>query len=179
VTQRTGVEKRYFIFDPGALQGGSARVDTLHDKARRAIESGEEKVRDAAEHLAEAQKLGASRRPSAKAIGVSPAWVNALLTWPRSGYRDRCPFPRSNRRVQLAERRMASRTPASAEQAQAQAARADAERAKAEAQKAKAEASKAQAEFQKARAEAASRMFGPQIQTIPQRARELLIKAPA
>jgi len=72
---------------------------------------------------------------------------------------------------------MASRTPASAEQAQAQPARADAERAKAEAQKAKAEASKAQAEFQKVRAEAASRMFGPQIQAIPQRARELLIKA--
>jgi len=161
----------------GALQGGSASVDNLHDKAWRAIESGEEKFRDAAEYLAEAQKLGASQRQSAKAIGMSPAWVNALLKWRRSGYRDRCPFPRSNRRVQPAERRMASRTPASAEQAQAQPARADAERAKAEAQKAKAEASKAQAEFQKVRAEAASRMFGPQIQAIPQRARELLIKA--
>jgi len=30
------------------LQGGSASVDKLHDKARRAIESGEEKFRDAA-----------------------------------------------------------------------------------------------------------------------------------
>jgi hypothetical protein len=144
---------------------------------KRGPQSSPAGFRDAAEHLAEAQKLGASRRQSAKAIGMSPAWVNAPLKWRRSGYRDRCPFPRSNRRVQPAERRMASRTPASAEQAQAQAARADAERAKAEAQKAKAEASKAQAEFQKARAAAASRMFGPQIQTIPQRARELLIKA--
>jgi chemotaxis protein histidine kinase CheA len=169
---RTGI-----YFDLGALQEGSASVDKLHDKARRAIESGEEKFRDVAEYLAEAQKLGASQRQSAQAIGMSPAWVNALLKWRRSGYRDRCPFPRSNRRVQPAERRMASPRPASSEQAQAQAARADAERAKAEAQKAKAEASKAQAEFQKARAEAASRMFGPQIQTIPQRARELLIKA--
>jgi len=75
-------------------------VDKLHDQARRAIESGEEKFRDAAEYLAEAQKLGASQRQSAKAIGMSPAWVNALLKWRRSGYRDRCPFPRSNRRVQ-------------------------------------------------------------------------------
>jgi hypothetical protein len=55
------------------LQGGSASVDKLHDKARRAIESGEEKLRDAAEYLAEAQKLGASQRQSAKAIGMSPA----------------------------------------------------------------------------------------------------------
>src|SRR5712671_2899710 len=31
------------MFDLGALQGGSARVDKLHDKARRAIEAGEEK----------------------------------------------------------------------------------------------------------------------------------------
>jgi Transposase IS66 family len=36
------------IFDLGALQGGGASVDKLHDKARRAIESGEEKFRDAA-----------------------------------------------------------------------------------------------------------------------------------
>ena len=77
-------------------------MDKLHDKARRAIESGEEKFRDAAEYLAEAQKLGASQRQNAKAIGMSPAWVNALLKWRRSGYRDRCPFPRSNRRVQPA-----------------------------------------------------------------------------
>ena len=36
-------------------------MDKPHDKARLAIESGEEKFRDAAEYLAEAQKLGASR----------------------------------------------------------------------------------------------------------------------
>ena len=53
-------------------------MDKLHDKARRAIEAGEEKFRDAAEYLAEAQKLGASQRQSAKAIGMSPAWVSAL-----------------------------------------------------------------------------------------------------
>ena len=58
-------------------------MDKLHDKARRAIESGEEKFRDAAEYLAEAQKLGASQRRSAKAIGMSPAWV----------IRDRAPAP--------------------------------------------------------------------------------------
>jgi hypothetical protein len=140
-------------------------------------QAGENKFRDAAECLAKAQQLGATQRQSAKAIGKSPAWVNALLKWRSVGYKDRCPFARSNRRVQPAERRTASRAPASAEQAQAQAARADAERAKAEAQKAKAEASKAQADFQKARAEAAAKMFGPEMQTIPPLARELLLKA--
>src|ERR1700716_601672 len=99
VTQGNRGRAGYSIFDLGALQGGSARVDKLHAQARRAIESGEEKFRDAAEYLAEAQKLGASQRQNAKAIGMSPAWVNALLKWRRSGYRDRCPFPRSNRRV--------------------------------------------------------------------------------
>src|ERR1700692_3101924 len=57
------------IFDLGALQGGSASVDKLHDKARRAIESGEEKFRDAAEYLAEAQKLG--RRSVIGKLGAS------------------------------------------------------------------------------------------------------------
>jgi hypothetical protein len=60
------------------LQGGSASVDKLHDTARRAIEAGKEKFRDAAVYLVEAQKLGASQRRSAEAIGMSPAWVKAL-----------------------------------------------------------------------------------------------------
>jgi hypothetical protein len=59
------------------LQGGGTSVDKLHDKARRAIESGEVKFRDPTEYLAEAQKLGASRRQSAKAIWMSPAWVSS------------------------------------------------------------------------------------------------------
>ena len=137
---------------------------------RTTQQSGENNFRDAAECLANAQELGASQRQSAKAVGKSPAWVNALLKWRRSGYKDHCPFPRLGRHVQPAEQ--------SAEQAQAQVARASAERAKAEAQTAKAEAVKAQAEFQRSRAEAASRMFGAETKRIPHSgAREQLINA--
>jgi hypothetical protein len=154
-----------------------ASIDKLHDKARSAIESGEDKFREAAEYLAEAQKLGATQRQSAKAIKKSPAWVNALLKWRSGGYKQGCPFPRATRRVQPAEQTATRRPPTSAEQAQAQIAKANAERAKAEAQKAKAEAAKARAEFQKARAEATARMFGPETKKIPSEARKLLIKA--
>jgi hypothetical protein len=154
-----------------------ATIEKLHDKARRAIESGEDKFREAAEYLAEAQKLGATQRQSAKAIKKSPAWVNALLKWRSGGYKEHCPFPRATRSVQPAEHTAARRPPTSAEQAQAQTAKANAERAKAEAQKAKADAARARAEFQKARAEATARMFGADTKTIPGEARKLLIKA--
>src|ERR1700758_4817328 len=97
-----------------------ANIGKLHDKARRAIESGEDKFHEAAEYLAEAQKLGATQRESAKAIKKSPAWVNALLKWRSGGYKQHCPFPRSKRRVQPAEQTAKPRTPTTAEQAQAQ-----------------------------------------------------------
>jgi hypothetical protein len=160
-------------------EGGdmSASIDKLHDKARRAIESGENKFRDAAECLAEAQKLGATQRQSAKGIGKSPAWVNALLKWRSSGYKAHCPFPHSKRRVQPAEQKATSRPPTNAELAQARTAKANADRAKAEAQRAKAEAAKAQAEFQKARAETYAKMFSAGTKSIPNKSRELLIKA--
>jgi hypothetical protein len=41
VTQGNRGRAGYFIFDLGALQGGSASFNKPHDKARRAIESGE------------------------------------------------------------------------------------------------------------------------------------------
>jgi hypothetical protein len=66
----------------------STIIDKLHDKARRAVQAGEHKFRQAAEYLAEARKLGATQRQSAKAIGKSPAWVNALLKWKAAGYKD-------------------------------------------------------------------------------------------
>jgi hypothetical protein len=93
----------------------NAKIEKLHQKARRAIQSGEDNFRDAAECLANAQELGATQRQSAKAIGKSPAWVNALLKWRRSGYKDQYPFPRSERHVQPAEQRKVSRPPTSAE----------------------------------------------------------------
>ena len=52
-------------------------IDKLYDKARRAIESGEAKYREAARFLIEAQKLGATQRESPKAVGKSAAWLNA------------------------------------------------------------------------------------------------------
>ena len=156
----------------------SASIEKLHHKARRAIEFGENKFREAAEHLAKAKKLGATQRQSAKAIGRSQRWVCALLQWRENGYFG-APFEKP--------KRLQSDTPAiqkkktqpltTAEQAQAQTAKANAERAKAEAQKAKAEAAKAQAEFQKARAEATARMFGAETKRIPNEARKLLIKS--
>ena len=48
-------------------------IATLHDKARRAVEAGEHKFREAAECLAAAKRLGATQRQSAKAIGKSAA----------------------------------------------------------------------------------------------------------
>jgi hypothetical protein len=118
-------------------------IDKLHDKARRAVESGESKFREAAECLAEAQKLGATQRQSAKAIGKSPAWVNALLKWRRGGYGDRCPFPRAKRRVQPAEQKGPTpRLPRSADDAQAVIAKANADTVKWEARKVEAEARK-------------------------------------
>src|ERR1019366_4811991 len=53
--------------------------DKLHDKARRAIESGEEKFRDAAEYLAEAQKLGASQRQEAGIGTAAPSLARTVV----------------------------------------------------------------------------------------------------
>jgi len=60
-------------------------IDRLHAKAKAAIKSGEGYFRDAADHLAQARKLGATQRQSAEAIGKSPAWVNGLLRWHEGG----------------------------------------------------------------------------------------------
>jgi hypothetical protein len=176
-----------------------SNIDQLHERARQAIEAGEkkfsERAREAAAFLAESRELGAKQQESAKAIGKSAGWVNALLKWHDGGYKTDCPFPRATRpRIQPAERKTkSSRPPTTAEEAKAQTAKANAERAKAEAQKAKAEASRARAEAKKAksenskaRAQARERMhdafagiFGGRREPtkIHSGARELLIKA--
>jgi len=63
----------------------TATIDRLHARAKRAIRAGEASFREAADHLAEARKLGATQRQSAKAVGMSPAWVNLLLKWRDGG----------------------------------------------------------------------------------------------
>ena len=134
----------------------TASIAKLHDKARRAVKSGEHKFREAAECLAGARKLGATQRQSAKAIGKSPAWVNVLLKWRSGGYRE-TPFgPQSKAKRAAVQSPKQSRRPMTAEEALAQ---------------------KAQAEFQTARAEAVARMFGTKSKRIPNGARKELLKA--
>jgi hypothetical protein len=134
----------------------SASINTLHDKARRAIEAGEHKFREAAECLAAARKLGATQRQSAKAISKSPAWVNMLLKWRSGGYRG-TPFgPQSKAKRAAVQSPKQSRRPMTAEEALAQ---------------------KAQAEFQTARAVAVATMFGADSKRIPAAARKELLAA--
>jgi alpha-beta hydrolase superfamily lysophospholipase len=134
----------------------SVSIEKLHHKARRAVESGENSFRQAAEYLAEAQKLGATQRQSAKAIGKSPAWVNVLLKWKAACYRG-TPFgPQSKAKRTAVQATKRSRQPMTAEEALAQ---------------------KAQAEFQTARAVAVAKMFGAETKRIPNGARKELLKA--
>ena len=133
----------------------SASINTLHDKARRAVEAGEHKFRQAAEYLAQARKLGATQRQSAKAIGKSPAWVNALLRWKAADYKD-TPFGPQSKAKRAAVQSPKQRRPLTAEEALAQ---------------------KAQAEFQKPALWLWQRCSGRPKQ-IPAAARAELLKAP-
>jgi len=128
-------------------------IAKLHDKARRAIAAGEGSFRQAAEYLAEASKQGATQRQSAKAIGRSPAWVNTLLKWQASGFKD-TPFG-----------------------PQSEAKRAAVQSPKQTAASDYVEAERAKAEAMKARAEAVARLFPPPVKTLPEAARTQLIKA--
>lgn len=140
----------------------SASIESLHDKARRAIESGEHKFREAAEYLFKAKELGASQRETARAIGKSHAWVYQLLKWRDRGYRD-SPFGPQSKKKRAAAAKAPSRSLATPEHAQAQTARAEAQKAK--------------AELQTARALAYANMFPPLTKRIPTRERVALIKA--
>ena len=131
-------------------------IAKLHDKARRAIAAGEGSFRQAAEYLAEARKQGATQRQSAKAIGRSPAWVNTLLKWQASGFKD-TPFgPQSKAKRAAVQSPKQARRPTTAEEALAQ---------------------KALAEFQTARAVAVAKMFGVETKRVPKGARKELLKA--
>jgi hypothetical protein len=127
--------------------GVAVTIAKLHVKARRAVEAGEHKFREAAECLAAAKKLGATQRQSARAIGKSPSWVNVLLKWRQSGYKGGA-FDRSNKSRVLSRTKQSPR-PMTVEQAEAM----------------------------KARAEAVARLFPPLVKTIPEAARAELIAA--
>lgn len=131
-------------------------IAKLHDKAKRAVQAGEHKFREAAEALAEAKKLGATQQQSAKAIGRSQSWVAQLLAWRKGGYKGGA-FDRSHRsRISRANNpKPKARQPMTEAEASAQ---------------------KAQAEFQTARAVAVAKMFGVQTKRVPDGARKELLK---
>jgi hypothetical protein len=131
-------------------------INKLHSKARRAVEAGEHKFREAAECLAEARKLGATQRQSAKAINKSAGWVNGLLRWRKAGYKG-TPFgPQSKAQRARVQSVKQSRRPMTTEEALAQ---------------------KAQAEFQTARVALAEKLFGLDSKRIPAGARKELLAA--
>jgi hypothetical protein len=171
-------------------------VTELLNRAKQAIESGETSLHAAAEDIAAAQEQGATQRQIAEAVGKSAAWVNRLLKWRQSGYRDDTAFgPQAKasrqraQRVQATEQKPATtseQAQAAAARARAEAAKAEAARAKADAQKAKAEAAKAKADARTARAKAKARAYsffrgafddGTEEKKIHSGPRELLVKA--
>ena len=88
--------------------------DELLSRAKAAIDAGDQSLHVAAEALALAQDdFNATQREIASAVGKSPAWVNALLKWQRSGYRDDSPFgPKTKAaRVQHAEQQAKASKP--------------------------------------------------------------------
>jgi hypothetical protein len=65
----------------------------LLNRAKAAIEAGDQSLKDAAEALAVAQELhGTSQAEMARTIGKSEAWVSMLLQWRRTGYEAESPF---------------------------------------------------------------------------------------
>ena len=126
-------------------------IKELHDKARRAVAAGEHKLREAAEYLAAAKKLGASQRASAKAINKSQSWVAQLLAWRKSGYKGGA-FERSHK----------ARTISRANQPKATSRR---------------HMTTEEAEAMRARAVAVAAMFGAESKRIPAGARKELLAA--
>jgi hypothetical protein len=75
---------------------GTANTTTkaeLLKRAKAAIEAGEQSLEEAAEALGLAEEdHSATQREMAEAVGMSASWVNKLLKWRRSGYKDHSPF---------------------------------------------------------------------------------------
>lgn len=132
----------------------TATIDQHHRKAKQAIASGEASLREAADHLAQARKLGATQRQSAEAVRKSPAWVNRLLRWRDGGCKD-SPFGPQSKVKRARAAVQATKQPA---------------RPTAPEQVAKWQA-------QQARAEAVALMFTPTLPTVPSDARQQLIAA--
>jgi hypothetical protein len=91
---------------------GTANTTTkaeLLKRAKAAIEAGEQSLQEAAEALGLAEEdHSATQQEMAEAVGMSASWVNKLLKWRRSGYKDHSPFgPTTKRgRVEHAQQRV-------------------------------------------------------------------------
>lgn len=122
----------------------------LLKRAKAAIEAGEESLREGAEALGLAEEdHSATQREMAEAVGKSASWVNKLLKWRRSGYKDHSPFgPTTKRgRVEHAQQRVkGSKAPRPREQKVT--ASADADDADASAKRRKAECPRIEAKTQ-------------------------------
>jgi len=86
----------------------------LLSRGKAAIDAGENYLRDAAEALGLAQQdFNATQREIAESVGRSLGWVNRLLKWRRSGYKEHSPFGPTTKvgRVQHAEQRTKATKP--------------------------------------------------------------------
>jgi Homeodomain-like domain len=86
----------------------TSKADVLR-RAKAAIDAGESSLREAAEAVALAQKaFNASQREIAEAVGRSASWVNRLLKWHRSGYKECSPFGPTTQAARVAHAQRAS-----------------------------------------------------------------------
>jgi hypothetical protein len=75
----------------GFIQYRTTKTEVLN-RAKAALESGES-LRDIAERLADAKKeFHVSQREIGRTLGRSASWVNRLLKWGQSGYKQTSPF---------------------------------------------------------------------------------------
>lgn len=78
---------------PSSTLSNTTTKEELLTRAKIAIDAGEASLHDAAEALVLAvDDHKATQREIAEAIGRSASWVNRLLKWRRSGYKDCSPF---------------------------------------------------------------------------------------
>jgi hypothetical protein len=76
-----------------AILANTTTKDDLLRRAKNAIDAGERRLHEAADALAVAQEdFKATQREIAKAVGRSVSWVNRLLKWRQSGYKEHSPF---------------------------------------------------------------------------------------
>jgi hypothetical protein len=78
--------------EPSAVVNTPSEKELL-SRAKSAVNTGEQSMRDAAEALGIAQELhDTSQAEMARAVGKSEAWISQLLRWRLSGYKSDSPF---------------------------------------------------------------------------------------